>query len=94
MTILAVAESLMKMLDLAGHDVKIALDGPTALEEFSTFQPEFVVLDIGLPGMDGYEVARHIRNATTARPVTSSPSPATARRKIGTARVRPASITT
>ncbi len=65
-----VAETLMKMLVRAGHDVKIALDGPTALEEFSTFQPEVVVLDIGLPSMDGYEVARRIRNATTPRPVT------------------------
>jgi signal transduction histidine kinase/DNA-binding response OmpR family regulator len=56
-----VAESLMRMLALAGHQVKIALDGPGALEEVSAFQPEIVVLDIGLPGMDGYEVARHIR---------------------------------
>jgi signal transduction histidine kinase/DNA-binding response OmpR family regulator len=64
-----VAESLMKMLELAGHEVKIALDGPGALEEISTFQPEIVVLDIGLPGMDGYEVARRLRNGSPSRQV-------------------------
>ncbi len=56
-----VAESLMKMLALAGHEVRIAFDGPGALEEIGTFQPEIVVLDIGLPGMNGYEVASQIR---------------------------------
>ena len=50
------AESLMKMLQLEGHDVRIAQDGPTALEEIRRRPPEIVVLDIGLPGMDGYEV--------------------------------------
>jgi signal transduction histidine kinase/DNA-binding response OmpR family regulator len=65
-----VAETLMKMLALAGHEVRIALDGPAALEEFSTFQPEVVVLDIGLPAMDGYEVARQIRNAPNSPAVT------------------------
>jgi signal transduction histidine kinase/DNA-binding response OmpR family regulator len=65
-----VAESLMKMLALAGHEVKIAFDGPTAVEEASTFRPEFVVLDIGLPGLDGYEVARKIRNDPASRQAT------------------------
>ena len=65
-----VAESLMKMLALAGHQVRIALDGPSAVEEALSFQPEFVVLDIGLPGMDGYDVARHIRNDPAARQAT------------------------
>ncbi len=65
-----VAESLMKMLALAGHDVRIALDGPTAVEEASSFRPEFIVLDIGLPGMDGYEVARQIRNDPASRQAT------------------------
>jgi signal transduction histidine kinase/DNA-binding response OmpR family regulator len=65
-----VAESLMKMLALAGHEVRIALDGPTAVEEASTFRPEFIVLDIGLPGMDGYEVARQIRNDPACRQAT------------------------
>ena len=37
-------------------------DGPGALERIGEFRPEFILLDIGLPGMDGYEVARSIRN--------------------------------
>ena len=44
-----------------GHDVKIAYDGPSALELAQSFQPEVVFLDIGLPQMDGYEVARRLR---------------------------------
>ncbi len=58
----SVAESLMKVLTLAGHDVRIALDGPGALNELSTFRAEVILLDIGLPGMDGYELAQRIRN--------------------------------
>jgi signal transduction histidine kinase/DNA-binding response OmpR family regulator len=56
------AESLMKMLQLGGHDARIAQDGLTALEEVRTSWPEVVLLDIGLPGMDGYEVAESIRS--------------------------------
>ena len=56
------AETLMKMLQLEGHDVRIAKDGPSAIEEIRCRQPEIVVLDIGLPGMDGYKVARTIRS--------------------------------
>jgi signal transduction histidine kinase len=55
------AEALMKMLQLAGHDVRIAQDGPSAMEEVRCRRPEIVLLDIGLPGMDGYEVAQSIR---------------------------------
>ena len=56
------AETLMKMLELEGHDVRTANDGPSAIEEIRCRQPEIVVLDIGLPGMDGYKVARAIRS--------------------------------
>ena len=58
----SVADSLMKVLHLGGHHVKIARDGPSALEEVSIDRPEIVLLDIGLPGMDGYEVAQRMRN--------------------------------
>ncbi len=58
----AVAESLMRMLHLGGHDVRIARDGPSALEELTAWPPEIVLLDIGLPGMDGYAVAHSIRS--------------------------------
>jgi CheY-like chemotaxis protein len=41
--------------------VQTAFDGPTALEIVRTFQPEIALLDIGLPGMNGYEIARRLR---------------------------------
>jgi signal transduction histidine kinase/CheY-like chemotaxis protein len=56
------AESLMRMLQLGGHDVRVARDGPEAIEEIQTRAPDVVLLDIGLPGMDGYEVAKRIRS--------------------------------
>ncbi len=55
------AESLASMLQIAGHEIRTAHSGPQALEAARPFQPEVVFLDIGLPGMNGYEVARAIR---------------------------------
>ena len=55
------AESLQMVLALLGAEVRVANDGPQALETFEAYRPEVVLLDIGMPGMDGYEVARLIR---------------------------------
>jgi CheY-like chemotaxis protein len=55
------AESMALLLELHGHQLRIAHDGPGALAEARSFRPQVVVLDIGLPGMDGYEVARSLR---------------------------------
>jgi CheY-like chemotaxis protein len=55
------AESLALLLELYGHEVRTAFAGPSALETAGVFLPEIVLLDIGLPGMDGYEVARRLR---------------------------------
>jgi PAS domain S-box-containing protein len=55
------AEALTLLLKVLGHDVRSSLDGPTALEVAREFDPDVVLLDIGLPGMDGYEVARRMR---------------------------------
>jgi PAS domain S-box-containing protein len=55
------AESLSMLLQLDGHTVETANDGAAALERLAAFRPEIVILDIGLPGMTGYEVARRIR---------------------------------
>jgi CheY-like chemotaxis protein len=55
------AESVALLLRMDGHEVMTAADGPAALEIVSIFNPQVVVLDIGLPGMDGYEVARQLR---------------------------------
>jgi signal transduction histidine kinase/CheY-like chemotaxis protein len=56
-----VAESLAEMVGAFGHDVEIAGDGPTALAKAHARRPDLVLCDIGLPGMDGYEVARAFR---------------------------------
>lgn len=55
------AELLAHMLRLVGHIVQVAENGPQALELASTFLPDVILLDIGLPVMDGYEVAARLR---------------------------------
>ncbi|QYD73025.1 response regulator [Paraburkholderia edwinii] len=55
------ASSLSILLEISGHHVRTAADGPRALKECSIAQPDIVLLDIGLPGMDGYEVARRLK---------------------------------
>ena len=52
------ADSLAAALGLAGHEVVVAYDGAQGLDAARGFRPEAVLCDIGLPGMDGYEVAR------------------------------------
>jgi two-component system CheB/CheR fusion protein len=54
-------DSLALLLRIRGHQVQTAPDGPAALEAARAFQPEVVLLDIGLPGMTGHEVARRLR---------------------------------
>ena len=55
------AQSLGLLLEESGHDVRTAYDGPTALEVALDFRPNVVLLDIGLPGIDGFEVAKRLR---------------------------------
>jgi CheY-like chemotaxis protein len=55
------AGSLARMLQALGHTVRVAHDGPSALTLARRFCPEIALLDIGLPGMDGYELARRLR---------------------------------
>ena len=62
-------DSLALFLRLRGHEVHTASDGPGALEEFARCQPEVVFLDLGLPGMSGYDVARRLRAMPEAREV-------------------------
>src|SRR6185436_14449782 len=64
------ADSLRALLELLGAQVRVAYDGPTALNTFSVYRPEVVLLDIGMPGMDGLEVARRIRQRPESRDVT------------------------
>ncbi len=55
------ADSLAMLLRLQGHEVRVAFSGVAALEMTKTYWPDMVFLDIGMPGMDGYEVARRLR---------------------------------
>lgn len=55
------ATTLSLLLEYSGYDVRSAYDGAAALQMAAEFQPFAVVLDIGLPGLDGYEVARRLR---------------------------------
>jgi signal transduction histidine kinase/PAS domain-containing protein/ActR/RegA family two-component response regulator len=54
-------DSLAVLLGLEGHEVRVARDGPSAVEVARAFVPEVALLDIGLPGMSGYDVARALR---------------------------------
>ena len=54
-------ETLKRMLELAGHRVRVAIDGAAALEAVRSAMPDIALIDIGLPEMDGYELARRIR---------------------------------
>ena len=58
----AVAESTAMLLRLEGHEIRCANSGEAALRLCREFQPEAVLLDIGLPGQDGYQIAREIRS--------------------------------
>jgi CheY-like chemotaxis protein len=55
------AVGLVHVLELVGFTVKTAQDGPSALAAARSFEPAAILLDVGIPGLDGYEVARQLR---------------------------------
>jgi two-component system response regulator MprA len=65
----AVCGALDRALRLEGYDVSMAVDGPRALEAIALHPPDAVILDIGLPVMDGLEVCRRLRTADDDTPV-------------------------
>jgi PAS domain S-box-containing protein len=66
-------EALQMLLEMLGHEVRKALDGPAALELTRTFSPHLVLCDLGLPGMDGYEVVQRLRaDAGEHQPVVAA----------------------
>jgi CheY-like chemotaxis protein len=52
------------LLKILGHEVKLAHDGPSAVATVIAFAPEFALVDIGIPGFNGYEVAKRIREVS------------------------------
>ncbi len=64
------AQSMALVLTQIEHDTRVAFDGPSALAVCEVFQPHVAILDIGLPLMDGYELARQIRKKTWAAGTT------------------------
>lgn len=63
------AHTMAMLLRLDGHHVETAYDGPEALEAASRFRPDVILLDLGLPGLTGFEVARRLREQTETRDV-------------------------
>jgi PAS domain S-box-containing protein len=63
------AESLGALLEILGHDVRTVHDGEAALELAESFRPDLILLDIGMPGLNGYEVCRRIRSRPWGREV-------------------------
>jgi two-component system, chemotaxis family, CheB/CheR fusion protein len=61
------AESTSMLLELIGHEVQIATDGPAALRLAESFHPDAVLLDIGMPHMTGYDVARRLRQSSAGQ---------------------------
>jgi PAS domain S-box-containing protein len=63
------AATVAKLLTMWGHEVHVVFSGPEALEAVRTFRPEILLLDIGLPGMSGYEVARQLRSDPSSKEI-------------------------
>ncbi len=63
------AESLARLLQRSGHEIMIEYDGLAALGSAEAFRPAVVLLDLGLPGLDGLEVARRIRGEAWGKDV-------------------------
>jgi signal transduction histidine kinase len=64
------AKTLGMLLKYLGADVQVVHDGPAAIDAIETFQPGVVLLDLGMPEMDGYEVARRVRERHQSNDVT------------------------
>ena len=56
-----ISDFIRTQLEMWGHEVSVARDGPSGLEAALRLRPDIALLDVGLPGMDGYELAARIR---------------------------------
>ena len=57
------ADSLARLLKLKQHEICVAHSGPEAVHALQKFQPEIAILDLGMPGMDGFQLARQMRGS-------------------------------
>jgi CheY-like chemotaxis protein len=64
------AESMGMLLRLMGNDVRTVFDGMEAVEEAETFRPDLILLDIGMPKLNGYDAARRIREQDWSQDTT------------------------
>jgi len=64
------AETMGTLLEMAGHTIQVAHSGPAALEAAAAFRPDVVLLDIGLPGLDGFQVAQRLREDPALKNIT------------------------
>jgi signal transduction histidine kinase/DNA-binding response OmpR family regulator len=62
-----IRDTVRDLLELAGHHVRVAADGPAGVQLLIAEQPDVALVDIGLPGLDGYEVARQVRGVCATR---------------------------
>ncbi len=62
-------EALRRTLELSGYEIQAAADGEQALERIASSPPDAILLDIGMPGMDGLEVCRHVRRLGNRVPI-------------------------
>jgi CheY-like chemotaxis protein len=62
-----IGETLRDLLEMLGHDVELASDGARGVQRALANRPEVMLVDIGLPGIDGYEVARQLRATAEGR---------------------------
>ena len=83
------ADMLAMLLQLDGHEVQALYSSRDALERAQSFRPDVMLLDIGLPDINGFEVAQRLRAMPQFGVPAWSPSPVTAERKTGHARARP-----
>ncbi|HUP34345.1 MAG TPA: PAS domain S-box protein [Candidatus Limnocylindria bacterium] len=62
-------QSLRMLLEMAGHEVETSEDGPSGLAKLEAFRPDVALIDLGLPGMDGYAMAREMRGRPETRAI-------------------------
>ncbi|MGY6217337.1 response regulator [Methylolobus aquaticus] len=55
------ANSLAALMQIAGYETRVAYDGKQGIEVAASFRPEVLLLDLGMPGMNGYDACRHLR---------------------------------